>query len=101
MAASRLHRWLAKPDNPAMSLHAPEKTGNCHTDNQWKVRGVGRCGVEKPLNAPHTMLLLPATLINKRYGPKQVVFHACSSIPKPLTTIGRGRSKLFNWLNFV
>ena len=42
MAASRLHRWLAKPDNPAMSLHAPEKTGNCHTDNQWKVRGVGR-----------------------------------------------------------
>ena len=31
------------------------------------------------------MLLLPATLINKRYSPKHEVFHACASILKPLT----------------
>ena len=47
---------------------------------------VGREGTKKkPLNAPHTMLLLPATLINKRYSPKHKVFHACASILKPLT----------------
>ena len=40
---------------------------------------------QKPLNAPHTMLLPPATLINKRYSPKHEVFHACASILKPLT----------------
>ena len=46
---------------------------------------VGREGTKKPLNAPHIMLLLPATLINKRYSPKHEEFHACASIPKPLT----------------
>ena len=31
-----------KPDKPAMGPHAPEKTGNCHTDRQWKVEGAKR-----------------------------------------------------------
>ena len=25
--------------NPAVSPHAPEKTGTCHTDTQWKAEG--------------------------------------------------------------
>ena len=40
---------------------------------------------QKPLNAPHIMLLLPATLINKRYSPEHEEFHACASILNPLT----------------
>ena len=80
----RLHRWLAKPDNPAMSPHAPEKNRN--PSHWYTVESRGWGGREpKPLNAPHTMLLLPATLINKRYSPKHQVFHACASILKPLT----------------
>ena len=39
---------------------------------------------QKLLNAPHTMLLLPATLISRRYSPKHEEFHACASILKPL-----------------
>jgi len=35
----RLHLWLAKPDNPAMNPHTPEKTRTCHTDTQWKAEG--------------------------------------------------------------
>ena len=80
----RLHRWLAKPDNPAMSPHALEKTGTCHTNTQWKAEG-GEGREQKQLNAPHMMLLLPATLINKHYSPKHVEFHTCASILKPLT----------------
>ena len=77
-----------KPDNPAMSPHAPEK--NRHPSHWYTVESRGWGGREqKPLNAPHTMLLLPATLINKRYSPKRSpkheVFHACASILKPLT----------------
>ena len=80
----RLHQWLAKPDNPAMSPHTHEKTGTHHTDIQWKAeRGEG--GNKKPLNAQNIMLLLPATLINKRSSPKHMEFHACASILKPLT----------------
>ena len=81
----RLHRWLAKPDNPAMSPQPPKRSGTRHTDRQWKAEGGEGGGGTKPLNAPHTMLLLPATLINKRYSPKHEVFHACASILKPLT----------------
>ena len=39
----RLHPWLAKPNKPAMSPHACEKTGTRHTDKQWRVEG-GREG---------------------------------------------------------
>jgi len=61
----RLHRWLAKHDNPAMSPHASEKTSTC-----GKAEGEGR-RKQKPRKTPH-IILLPATLINKYYGPKQV-----------------------------
>ena len=81
----RLHRWLAKPDNPAMSPHAPRRTGTRHTDTQWKAEGGEGGREQKPLNAPHTTLLLPTTLINKRYSPKHEVFHTCASILNPLT----------------
>ena len=55
----RLHRWLAKPDNPAMNPHALGKTSTRHTDKQWKVeKRPGEDG-EKPLNASHKMLLFP------------------------------------------
>ena len=64
-----VHWWLPKTDNPAMSPHAPEKTGTCHTDTQWKAEG-GDEREQKPLRAPHIMLLLPATLINTCYHPK-------------------------------
>ena len=30
---------LAKPNNPAMSPHAPAKKGTHHTDTQWKAEG--------------------------------------------------------------
>ena len=58
----RLHWWLAKPDNPAMSPHALDNTGTRHTDTQWKAKG-GEGRKQKPLNTPHIMLLLPATLV--------------------------------------
>ena len=81
----RPHWWLAKPDNPAMSPHALDKTGTRHIDTQWKAEG--REGREqKPLNAPHIMLLLPAPLINKPYSPKHEEFHACASILIQLTS---------------
>ena len=48
-------------------------------------KGWGREGNKKPLNAPHIMLLLPATLINERYSPEHEEFHACASILDPLT----------------
>ena len=35
------HCWLAKPNDPAMSPHTPEKTGTHHTDKQWKIEGDG------------------------------------------------------------
>ena len=47
--------------------------------------GKQRVGREGTKTAPHTMLLLPATLINKCYSPKHEEFHACASILKPLT----------------
>ena len=73
-----------KPDNPAMSPHAPEKNG--HPSHWYTVESRGWGGREqKPLNAPHTMLLLPATPTNKRYSPKHEVPHTCASIVKPLT----------------
>ena len=78
------HRWLAKPGNPAMSPHALDKTGTCHPNTQWKAKG-GEGREQKPLNAPHIMLLLPATLINKRYSPDHEEFHPCASIQNPLT----------------
>ena len=48
-----------------------EKTGTCYTDAQWKAEGEGR-REQKLLKTPHIILLLPATLINKYYRPKQV-----------------------------
>ena len=45
----RLHQWPAKPDNPAMSPHAPRKTSTCYTNKQLlKVQGGN--GGEKLLN---------------------------------------------------
>ena len=35
----KVHWWLAKPDNPAMSPHDPGKTGTYDTDKRWKVEG--------------------------------------------------------------
>ena len=67
-----------------MSPHALDKTGTRHTYTQWKAKG-GEGREKKPLNAPHIMLLLPATLINKRYSPEHEEFHACASILNPLT----------------
>ena len=58
---------------------------------EWKIEGWGKEG-EKPLNAPHTMLLLLATLLHKLYHPKHMESDACTSIPKPQTTIGLSRS---------
>ena len=80
----RLHQWLAKPDNPAMSPHAHEKTGTRHTDTQWKAEG-GEGREQNLLNTPHIMLLLPTTMISKRYSPKHMEFHVCVSILKALT----------------
>jgi len=57
----RPHWWLAKPDNPAMSPHDLDKTGTRHTDTQWKAKG-GEGREQKPLNAPHIKLLLPAQM---------------------------------------
>ena len=79
-------RWLAKPDNPATSPHAPEKKKNRHPSHWYTVESRGWGGREqKPLSAPHMTLLLPATLINKHYSPKHKEFTACVSILKPLT----------------
>ena len=59
---------------------------NRHPSHWYTVESRGWGGREqKPLNAPHIMLLLPATLITKRYSPKHEEFHACASILKPLT----------------
>ena len=80
----RPHWWLAKPDNPAMSPHALDKTGTRHTDTQWKAKG-GEGRDQKLLNAPHIILLLPAPLITKSYSPEHEEFHACASILIPLT----------------
>ena len=73
-----------KPDNPAMSPHAFDKTGTRHTDTQWKTKG-GEGKEQKPLNTPRIMLLIPATLIKKRYSPEHKEFPACASILNPLT----------------
>ena len=48
-----------------------EDTRTCHIDTQWKAEG-GNGSKQKPLKAPKIMLLLPTTLINKCYRPKQV-----------------------------
>jgi len=80
----RPHWWLAKADNPAMSPHAFDKTGTHHTNTQWKAKG-GERREQKPLNTPHIMLLLLATLINKRYSPEHEEFHAWASILNQLT----------------
>ena len=80
----RPHWWLVKPDNPAMSPHALDKTGIRHTDTQWKAEG-GEGREQKLLNAPHIMLLLPTHLINKPYSPEHEGFHACASMLIPLT----------------
>ena len=73
-----------------MSPHALDKTGTRHTDTQWKAKG-GEVREQKPLNAPHIKLLLPAPLINKPYGPEHEEFHACASIVIPLS----------NWLQML
>ena len=93
----RLHQWLAKLDNPAMSPHTSNKTGTHHTDKQWKVEG-------GPLKTPHRVLLLPTTPINELYNPKHKESDARASITKPLTTIiiiGCSHSKLLTQLNFL
>ena len=80
----RPHWWLAKPDNRATSPHALDKTGTRHTYAQWKAKG-GEGRKQKALNAPHVMLLLPATMINKHYSPAHKEFYACANILNPLT----------------
>ena len=73
---------LAKPGYPAISPHAPKKTGT------WHIYTVeSRRGGQKLLNAPHIMLILPAILINKHCSPKHLEFHACARVPKLMTTI--------------
>jgi len=67
-----------------MSPHALDKTGTRHTDTQSKAKG-GEGREQKPLNAPHIKLLLPAPLINKPYGPEHKEFQACARILIPLT----------------
>jgi len=67
-----------------MSPHTLDKTGTHHTDAQWKAKGWGREGT-KPLNAPHIMLLLPVSLINKPYSREHEEFHASTSILNPPT----------------
>jgi len=67
-----------------VSPHALEKTGTHHTDTEWKAKG-GEGKEQKPLNAPHIKLLLPAPLITKPYSPEHKEFHACASILIPLT----------------
>ena len=61
---------------------------------QWKAEGEdGR--EQKPLNTdPHAKLLLHATLTNKLYHPKQVEFHSCATIPRPMIMMGWGHSQL-------
>ena len=85
----RLHRWLAKPDNPVMSPHAPKKTGTHHTVESG---GGGGEGEGKTLNAPHKTLLLPVTPINKLYNPKHEESDICANMTKPVTTIDLSRS---------
>ena len=55
-----------------------------HTETQWKAKG-GEGREQIPLNAPHIILLLPVTLINKSYNPEHEEFHSCASILTPLT----------------
>ena len=59
----------------------PAQDGD-RTDTQWKAKGREGTKLE---TAPLIMLLLPATLINKRYSPEHEEFHACASILIPLT----------------
>ena len=61
-----------------MSPHALDKTGTRHTDTQWKAKG-GKGREQKPLNTSIIMLLLSATLINKRYSSEHEEFHACTT----------------------
>ena len=68
-----------------MSPHTPEKTGTCHTDKQWKVGGGD--GWKKRLNAPHKMLLLPATPINKLDNAKHKETNSWANITKPLNNL--------------
>ena len=81
----------AKTWQPGHKPKVPKKRGTRHTDTQGKAEG-GEGGNRKPPNESHIKLLLLATMINKRYGPKHVKFHACASVPKPPTTIGRSPS---------
>ena len=98
----RLHRWLAKAENLAMSALTPNKTGTHHTDTKINGKqGVQRREEKNMLHAPHIMLLPPARPINKCHGPKHAEFHVCASIPKPLTTVGCSCSQQFTWLNFI
>ena len=68
------------------SHEPPRPREDRHPSHWYTVESRGWGGREqKPLNAPHLILLLPATLISKRYSPKHVEFHICASILKPLT----------------
>ena len=68
---------MAKPDNPAISPHALEKTCTRHTDIHWKAEG-GDGREQKPLNALHMKFLPPATChIGKKVLPPKA-----SGIPR-------------------
>ena len=82
----RLHSWLAKPDNPAMSPHALEKIGTRHTDTQWKAKGgEGREQKIAKRSTHNAPTVLPAPLVNKPYSPEHEEYQACASILTPLT----------------
>jgi len=61
-----------------MSPHTPDETGTRHTDTQWKAKG-GEGREQKPVNAPHIKLLLPAPPINMPYNPEHEDYQACAS----------------------
>ena len=74
----RPHLWLAKPENPAMSPHALDKTGTRHTELHSGKQRVGKGGNKTAKcsthNAPNS------TLIKRHYSPEHEEFHACTSI---------------------
>ena len=79
----RLHWWLVKPDNPAMSPPQPPRRTRAPLPPHWQTvesRGAGR---EKKTTKCSFFTQPP---INKLYNPKHNESDTCASITKPLTT---------------
>ena len=67
--------------------HGPPHTWVYWHYTQWlRVESKGGKGREKPFNAPHKMLLLPASLTNKLYNPKHEESDACTNTVQLETT---------------